>query len=263
MKKALLVGINDYPGVYNDLMGCVNDVHNMQNLLVSLFGFAPADISVITDREATTANILNGLNALVSGAKPGDLLVFHYSGHGSQVTDTNGDETDKLDEILCPYDLDWKTKMIRDDDLAKIFEPVPPGVHIEVFLDSCHSGTGLKLMPGNNGTYRRARFLAPPQDLVKLAASFPAHVRLIKPAKARVLWAGCRSNQYSSDALIDGKYGGAFTAFLCNLVRQAKGNVCRKDLIKALQVELKRAGFKQSPQLETTAKVKKGSFLST
>jgi hypothetical protein len=45
MKKALLVGINDYPGVYNDLMGCVNDVRNMQNLLVSMFGFASQDIT--------------------------------------------------------------------------------------------------------------------------------------------------------------------------------------------------------------------------
>jgi uncharacterized caspase-like protein len=263
MKKALLVGINDYPGTYNDLMGCVNDVNNMRDLLVSLFGFTPADISVSTDREATTANILNGLNALVSGAKPGDLLVFHYSGHGSQVVDTNGDETDKLDEILCPYDLDWKTKMIRDDDLMKIFEPVPPGVHIEVFLDSCHSGTGLKLMPGNNGSYRRPRFLAPPQDLMKLASAIPVRTTRIKPAKVRVLWAGCRANQYASDALIDGQYGGAFTTFLCNLVRQAKGNICRKDLIKALQTEMKRAGFKQTPQLEAATKPKNGLFLST
>lgn len=262
MKKALLVGINDYPGGYNDLMGCVNDVQNMQDLLVSLFGFAAADITLITDSRATTSNILSGLNALVSGAKPGDLLLFHYSGHGSQVADTNGDETDKLDEILCPYDLDWKSKMIRDDDLAKIFEPVATGVHIEVFLDSCHSGTGLKLMPGNNGSYRRPRFLSPPQGLMKLPAGATAHVRGIRPAKAQVLWAGCRSNQYASDALIDGKYGGAFTTILCNLVRQAKGSVSRKDLIKALQTELKEAGFKQSPQLEAGTKLKKGIFLS-
>jgi metacaspase-1 len=212
MNKALLVGINDYPGVYNDLMGCVNDVHNMQDLLVSFFGFASQDITILTDREATTSNILNGLNVLVSGANPGDLLIFHYSGHGSQVTDTNGDETDKLDEIICPYDLDRKSKMIKDDDLAKILAPLPPGVHVEIFLDSCHFGTGLKLMPGNNGGYRRARYLPPPKELVKPSLNTPVRVAAIRPAKAQILWAGCRANQYSSDALIDGKYGGAFTA---------------------------------------------------
>jgi hypothetical protein len=78
MKKALLVGINNYPGTSNDLMGCVNDVQNMQNLLVSMFGFAAQDITMLTDREATTANILRGLEALVANTHPGDLLIFHY-----------------------------------------------------------------------------------------------------------------------------------------------------------------------------------------
>jgi len=105
MKKALLVGINDYPGKGNDLLGCVNDVQNMHDLLISLFGFSRESIVMITDSAATTFNILKALEMLVYEAKPGDLLVFHYSGHGSQVPDANGDETDKLDEIICPWDL--------------------------------------------------------------------------------------------------------------------------------------------------------------
>jgi metacaspase-1 len=263
MKKALLVGINDYPGTYNDLMGCVNDVQNMQNLLTSMFGFAAENIAMITDRQATTSNILKGLEALISGAHPGDLLIFHYSCHGSQVTDIEGDESDKLDEILCPYDLDWKSKMIRDDDLAKILEPLPSGVHVEIFLDSCHSGTGLKAVPSNNGSYRRARYLAPPEDLPKLTSLTPARITTIRPTKVRVLWAACRSTQYASDALIDGRYGGAFTTVLCNLIRQVNGSIPRKDLIKLLRAELKKAGFEQVPQLEGSTKPRKASFLST
>ena len=263
MKKALLVGINNYPGTANDLMGCVNDVQNMQNLLISMFGFATQNITMLTDREATTANILKGLEALVAGARPGDLLVFHYSGHGSQVADPEGDEPDQLDEILCPYDLDWKTKMIRDDDLARIFEPVLPGAHLEVFLDSCHSGTGLKAMPNSNGSYRRPRFMAPPKGLVKTSPATPARVTAIRPAKVRVLWAACRSTQYASDALIDGRYGGAFTTNLCNLVRQGKSNMTRAELVKILRSELKKAEFKQTPQLEGSTKPRKALFLST
>lgn len=263
MKKALLVGINNYPGTSNDLMGCVNDVQNMQNLLESMFGFATEVITMLTDREATTVNILKGLEALVAGARPGDLLVFHYSGHGSQVPDPEGDESDQLDEILCPYDLDWKTKMIRDDDLKRIFDPLPSGVHLEVFLDSCHSGTGLKALPSRNGSYRRIRFMAPPKELLKACPACPARVTAIRPAKVRVLWAACRSDQYASDALIDGRYGGAFTTYLCNLVRQRQGNITRTELGKVLRSELKKAEFKQTPQLEGSAKPRKALFLST
>ena len=262
MKKALLVGINDYPGACNDLMGCVKDVGNMQNLLATTFGFAAADITVITDRDATTLNILKGLKALVSNAVPGDLLVFHYSGHGSQVADTEGDETDRLDEVLCPVDIDWKSKMIRDDDLAGIFKSVPPGVQVEIFLDSCHSGTALKGMARNNGNYRRARFLAPPLERVNSSRNAPVRVTPIRPVKAQVLWAACRSNQVASDALIDGQYGGAFTRYLCDLVREAEGNIKRQDLIRRLRSELKKAGFSQVPSLETNSKLKKAAFLS-
>ena len=78
------------------------------------------------------------------GASPGDSLVFHYSGHGSQVPDRNGDETtDRLDEILCPYDLDWD-RPLTDDDLAAACANVPQGALLTVILDCCHSGTGLR-----------------------------------------------------------------------------------------------------------------------
>ncbi len=110
MKKALLVGINRYPDPDNELKGCVNDVRQMAETLKSRYGF-PGDghMRILTDARATTKAILDGLAWLTAGASPGDSLVFHYSGHGSQVPDKHGDETtDRLDEILCPYDLDWE-----------------------------------------------------------------------------------------------------------------------------------------------------------
>jgi len=55
MKKALLVGINNYPGTYCDLMGCINDVKNMQDLLTVIFGFRTEDICILTNRDATGA----------------------------------------------------------------------------------------------------------------------------------------------------------------------------------------------------------------
>jgi len=257
MKKALLVGINDYPGTFNDLMGCVNDVQNMQDLLVSLFGFTKENIVMLTDRDATTINILKALEMLVYGAKAGDQLVFHYSGHGSQVPDTQGDETDKLDEILCPYDLDWKSNVIRDDDLGKIFATLPPEVHMEVFLDSCHSGTGLR---GMDTAYRKPRYMPMPAEVMP-ASDRITERREIKVQRAQVLWAACKSNQYAADAALNGKYGGAFTTFLCNSVRASDPKTSRSGLLRDVRANLKKEGFKQLPQLETDVRLKRKSFL--
>jgi len=257
MKKALLVGINDYPGTFNDLMGCVNDVQNMCGALTSYFGFAKENINILIDRDATTFNILKALEMLVYEAKPGDFLVFHYSGHGSQVPDTNGDEKDRLDEIICPCDLDWRSKVIRDDDLSKVFEPVPAGVHIEVILDSCHSGTGLRTA---GGAYCRQRFLPMPEEIM-VKVGEQRKVTPIKPERIQVLWAACRANQFAADAYFGGKYGGAFTTSLCESLAASKGQIGRYDLLKSVQEKLKKGGFNQVPQLETARKLKKALFL--
>lgn len=258
MKKALLVGINDYPGTFCDLMGCVNDVQYMQDLLTSLFGFRKEDICILTDKDATALNILKALEMLVYDAKPGDQLIFHYSGHGSQMPDTSGDEKDRVDEILCPYDLDWCENVVRDDDLNRIFGSVPAGVHVEVFLDSCHSGTGLRAI---DGAYRKQRFLPTPVEIMSSCTAVKS-VKPIKPAKVQILWAACRSNQYAADAHINGKYGGAFTTFLCDLVRSSKGTIPRKNLLTALRKALKEDRFAQVPQLETGTKLKKACILA-
>ncbi|MGA8753177.1 caspase family protein, partial [Candidatus Deferrimicrobium sp.] len=159
MKKALLVGINRYPDPGNELKGCVNDVRQMADTLKSRYGF-PGDgsLRILTDARATTKAILDGLAWLTAGASPGDSLVFHFSGHGSQVPDRNGDETsDRLDEILCPYDLDWDHPL-TDDDLAAACADVPPGALLTVILDCCHSGTGLRDFAPD-----RRRFLPHPE----------------------------------------------------------------------------------------------------
>ena len=80
--RALLVGINAYPG--QPLNGCVNDVNDMARLLVDACGFRSAEIRLVVDARATTANIRDRLEWLVAGARPGDRLFFHYSGHGAR-----------------------------------------------------------------------------------------------------------------------------------------------------------------------------------
>ncbi len=124
--KALLVGINKYKIPGADLNGCVNDVTNMRDILLKFFGFTTKEIRVLVDERATKKNIMERLKRLVGGAKAGDRLLFHYSGHGSQVVDRDGDELkDRMDEIICPHDMDWDGNFISDDDLHALFANIP------------------------------------------------------------------------------------------------------------------------------------------
>ncbi|MEW6214022.1 MAG: caspase family protein [Nitrospirota bacterium] len=273
VKKAFLVGINDYPGSGSDLKGCANDVTNIRDILLKYSGFTVKEIRVLTDRRATKSNIMKRLEWLIDGAKAGDLLIFQYSGHGSQIRDRDGDELkDHLDEILCPYDMDWDGNFITDDELGALFKQLPTGVRLEVFLDSCHSGTGTRYLPefGTEGErYVRTKFLQPPVDIlcrleddlpVKRIGDFFSRVSANPVRKIKVnhiLWAGCQDNQTSADAFIKGTYNGAFTYFLCKHVRDTGGRVNRSDLLKRLCASLRYEGYDQVPQLEGIPEAKK------
>jgi len=273
-RKALLVGINDYKGI-NDLRGCINDVTNMRNILKTFLGFQNTDIRLLTDARATKANIITRLNWLVRGAKSGDYLVFHYSGHGSQVRDRDSDElSDHMDELICPYDMDWDGTYITDDDLRDIFKKLPQGVLLEVFLDSCHSGTGLRAIDGlgrpaelgplnQAEQYRVARYLPPPPDIV---ARWEGEEETLQPARSfrnvgrttvhHILWAGCKDSQTSADAFIGGSYNGAFTYYFCKSMRDTNGALARSELLRRLRQALVFNRYDQTPQLECEATVR-------
>ncbi|NEP89314.1 MAG: caspase family protein [Okeania sp. SIO2C2] len=87
-KLALLVGINKYKKA--PLRGCVYDTEMQRHLLIHRFGFNPKEIYIVTDEKATRQGILEAFEEhLIKQAKPGDVAVFHYSGHGSHVKDPN------------------------------------------------------------------------------------------------------------------------------------------------------------------------------
>jgi metacaspase-1 len=264
--KALLVGINKYKLPGSDLQGCVNDVTNMRHMLLTYFGFTVKQIRVVTDERATKANIMTRLEWLAKGAKPGDRLVFHYSGHGSQIRDREGDElNDKLDEILCPHDMDWDGTYIVDDDLGRIFSKIPKGANLEVFLDSCHSGTATREMIAVGGfpfdTPIKQRFLQPPVDILCREEDGLPVKRLLRgnPTPiSHVLFAGCRENQTSADANIDGSYNGAFTYYFCKHMRDTNAAFSRSEVLKRLRASLRFNKYDQVPQLECPApKLKK------
>jgi Caspase domain len=89
-KLALLVGINQYPRqsprLAPGLKGCVTDVELQAELLIHRFGFAAADVLTLTDEAATRSNIESSfITHLSEQARPGDIVVFHFSGYGCLV----------------------------------------------------------------------------------------------------------------------------------------------------------------------------------
>ena len=265
-KKALLVGINDYKGI-NDLRGCVNDVLDMHFSLRSLFNFETREIRVLTDSRATRDNIIHRLKWLVDGTEAGDIRIFSFSGHGSQIRDRDGDELDdNLDELICPYDMDWDGKFITDDELNNILKDVPEGALLEVFLDCCHSGTGLREMGLEPPPELAAphptlnRYLPPPADIFLRLSGEEDELNQKgftkgfheRSARHHILWAGCMAKQTSADAFIDGRYHGAFTYYLNRHLRQ-NPRLSRRELLKKVRASLTHNGYSQVPQLETEA----------
>jgi metacaspase-1 len=258
-KKALLVGLNHYPDPGNSLRGCLNDVAQVHALAMSRLHFEERDIVTLTDSRATTRNIVNRLHWLIDGAAVGDVLLFHYSGHGSQVDDADGDETDdRMDEIICPYDLDWGNPF-TDDDLYAIVKDLPPGVNLTVVLDCCHSGTGLR-EPGReppHGSEKRsqARFMEPPRPPGAGRLRLQALRRFGARATQRgaILIAACRSDQVAADAFIDRDYHGALTYYLCQALEEAACAGSYSSLIRRVRRLLAMNGYDQVPQLEGPA----------
>lgn len=151
--RALLVGVGDYRDAsIPSLPGCQRDAVAMQHLLIDDYGFVPANVRLLCDRDATRAAILGALDSwLAGGTHPGDLVLIYFSGYGSKKkSDTQKpDEPDGYDELLCPVDYDAATQAnaIVDDELADRLAALD-GRNIVVILDAAHSGTMTKSIKG-------------------------------------------------------------------------------------------------------------------
>lgn len=285
-RRALCVGINEFASLPQTswLAGCVNDADDIAKALRPL-GFTARSTTVLTDADATRSNVMAALDKLVGSAKAGDHLVFTLSSHGTQVPNEPGgdEEPDDLDEAFACYDIrqkgdQWdRDTVIVDDELRDLFARVPSGVLLEVLLDTCHSGTGLKdleeiLQAQLLG--RRPRFLPAPtrrglEQTRSLRAATPvrtvdrkALVELVKSrstASKPVLFAACKPDQTASDATFDGRSNGAFTYLFLKAVK-ASPTASRTDLLRTVTAGLKDGDFSQRSTLEGPVKSKKVGF---
>lgn len=231
-KTALVIGIN-YVGTQNELNGCINDATNITLLLQTL---KYDSITVLTDNtqiKPTRSNILSNLKTILSSAKDGDTIYIHYSGHGTDVTDTNGDEIDGKDEVIVPLDFN----LITDDELNNYINTyLTTKANVLAVFDCCYSGTALDL----KYLYKSETNNTMGQSLISTETK--GNVILIS---------GCKDDQTSSEAYTNNKIEGAMSWTFKNIIDTKGVKISWKTLIDSMRTTLVNSGFDQIPQLSS------------
>lgn len=229
-KRALLIGIN-YVGTDNELNGCHNDVDSVAKRLHEYKITKLKDARGYSHPSRDT--ILDQMRQHVSATGAGDTLYVHYSGHGSQVRDQNGDEKDGMDETICAISEAGEIEEITDDELyATLVQPLHPEARLRVVLDCCHSGSGLDLpVRYTGGAFHKENKHTEKRNVVMIS--------------------GCKDPQTSADARISGRYQGALTWALLETV--AGGGKSRdytwRELVDKIQKLLLGSDYDQIPQI--------------
>lgn len=262
--RAVLVGVDEYERAdVPALRGCVNDVLLVRWLLKTRFDVPNEDIRVLVNQRATRENIVHRLGAALGQAEPGDIVVFYFSGHGSQVRDRDGDElTDALDELICPYDMDWdRGTYLIDDDLEAALARLPPGVVLEAFFDCCFWGAGPRRLAPElplQGLRSDVRFLPPPVDVLARAEGDEDRLdyhRLAGGAltERNVLWAASGEGQPAGEDYLDGRAHGIFTFYGCQFIADNPWDYSRAQLLDDLRSYFHEQAYEQRPELAASA----------
>lgn len=175
-RRALIIGIDHYKlnnryGGKLDITGCTNDAVDLKSLLTERFDFNESEIRLLLNHEATRESILEGFRWLVEETEPQDWIFVSYAGHGTQISDSDGDEEDGKDEGICPYNIDpvKRLNIISDDEINEFVKQLKDRRAFFLF-DSCHSGTIKRGRLSKTSELRQAGYFArllPPASLLK------------------------------------------------------------------------------------------------
>jgi hypothetical protein len=232
-KLALLVGIN-YKNTPNQLYGCINDTKNIKNLLQTKYDFNHfAFLTDDTNNKPTKTNIIYAFTKLLSNSISGDIIVFLYSGHGTNTTDLNQDELDGRDEVIVPIDATNIDSCILDDELNRIIKDnLKPGVKLFALFDCCFSGTILDL---KYNVDKLDNVIINPNSTDTLGEL--------------IMISGCSDEQYSIDAVVNNKPTGAMTFSFIHTIEKYGKSITFKTLLENMRLLLN--GFDQTPQLSS------------
>lgn len=263
---ALLVGVNKYAKLAEryQLHGCVADVELMADILHTNFGFPKSHITLLRNEKATRDAILAGMKDVGDKAGQDDIVVMHYSGHGSQMTDREGDEPDGMDETIVPHDsgrgLNPNRDITDDEIYAWLLGVTQKTPYVTLIFDSCHSGTISRDAFGE-----RDRWLEPDTRPVDQLPPSPFQDRgspsagkdvgssdWVPLGEKYVLIAGCRDEESSFEHPLEGGKltHGALTYFLSQELRKAQPGTTYRDVFEPAGAQVAAAYPRQHPQME-------------
>lgn len=265
-KLALLVGINSYTSF--PLKGCLNDMELQRKLLIHRFGFNPKNIYTVSDKEATREGILAAFEEyLIKQAKPGDVVVYHYSGHGSRIFDPEPIlrgvwDTPKLNGTFVPVDgtlpagypeTGGTVKDIMGHTLFLLMSALKTE-NVTVILDSCFSGGATRQAQvrsrdgGQNILVSSDEKAYQEQWLSRLNLSPEEFVKGYRTGVAKgIVLAASAPNQLAREVNINGFRAGIFSYLLTHYLWQEDSNF--EQIFPKIIPEIPRR-FIQTPRYE-------------
>ncbi|MBE9065459.1 caspase family protein [Leptolyngbya cf. ectocarpi LEGE 11479] len=273
-KLALLVGINDYPLLSSNLRGCVTDIDLQYELLVNRFGFNPNDIVRVASGEALSPNRETILRVfkehLIDQAKPGDVVVFHYSGHGSRVADRDPlNPENPLMGTLVPMDANQDSNVVNHITSRTLFLLMASirTENLTMVLDSCYSGGGFRGntlvraapmrsdLDGRDLLANEAEYTYQQELMAELGLSFDEFQRRRAQGIAKGIALGSASrNETALDMAFNGFYAGAFTylltRYLWQLPSRTPAATVQANLVRSTAAAARQQDHGQVPQFE-------------
>ena len=251
-KLALLIGINQYPKI-PDLSGCLTDVELQKELLIHRFGFQGSDILTLTEEEASREFIEAAfLDHLGKQAKPGDLVVFHFSGYGSRVKLETSPDT--IQNALVAANLSKRSQdekivnYILEETLLLLLRSLPTDRVTAVLDTSFYAPStvlGLKI-----------RTLE--ESVAKLAAEELDFLKQLKtqnlPSTPIVLAATSNPKQPAREGLFSGFSAGLFTYALTQYLWEFTPATTIQVALSHVENSLSKLGSKQQPALLSNEK---------
>lgn len=185
---------------------------------------------------ATKRRILQGIKWLVSGAQEGDSLFFHFSGHGCQEEDKDGDEDDGFDEAICPQDYETAGIILDDDLHEQLIETLPEGVNLQIILDCCHSGSGADLPFVFRAIGQRGSSFGRKSSKKKSKKEAMIEAGGGKESEANVvMFSGCMDDETSADVEMDGSGTGAVSFAFITALMENRFELSYADLLYTMK----------------------------
>jgi hypothetical protein len=268
---ALLVGIDDYPPPVPRLYGCVNDITAFESYLNGRVasGEFKLHLRKLTDSQATRQVVIDGFRQHLKQAGMNDVVLFYYTGHGSQELAPEEFwpiEPDKMNETLVCWDSRTPDGMdLADKELALLIAEVEEkGAHFVIVMDCCHSGSGtrdavqfnsIRQAPADNRMRSIDTYLFPATRMMQARAQAEAPKGKTSgwqtlPHGRHVLLAACQDVQTAKEHYAEGKSWGAFSFFLRDTLQSASSTLTYRDVFKQAQARVRAGVRDQAPQLE-------------